>query len=61
MWRYSTGGGVGLAVLGIAFLIATCIQLQGVLTRQWHRDYRCTTATVLLVNLHLHCQYCTTS
>jgi hypothetical protein len=27
-------------LLGIAFVIATCIQLQGVLTKQWHRDYR---------------------
>jgi hypothetical protein len=31
---------VGLAVLGIAFCIATAIQLQGVLTFGWHRDYR---------------------
>lgn len=40
IWRYSAGGRVGLALLGIAFTIATCIQLQGVLTRQWHMDYR---------------------
>lgn len=40
-WRHSTGGRAGLALLGIAFLIATCIQLQGVLLRQWHKDYRC--------------------
>jgi hypothetical protein len=40
-WRYNAGGRVGLALLGIAFIIATCIQLQGVLTRQWHKDYRC--------------------
>jgi hypothetical protein len=39
-WRHSAGGRVGLALLGIAFIIATCIQLQGVLTKQWHRDYR---------------------
>lgn len=39
-WRHTAGGRVGLALLGIAFIIATCIQLQGVLTRQWHRDYR---------------------
>lgn len=38
-WRHSVGGRVGLALLGISFCIATCIQLQGVLTRQWHRDY----------------------
>lgn len=56
VWRYSVGGRVGLALLGIAFTIATCIQLQGVLTQQWHRDYRCGPATVLLVSVHLHCQ-----
>lgn len=39
-WRHSTGGRIGLALLGISFCIATCIQLQGVLTKQWHRDYR---------------------
>lgn len=26
--------------MGAAFCIATCIQLQGVLSKQWHRDYR---------------------
>ncbi|KAI8469725.1 MAG: hypothetical protein J3K34DRAFT_521879 [Monoraphidium minutum] len=39
-WRFSTAGRVGLALVGLAFLIATAIQLQGVLTRGWHRDYR---------------------
>lgn len=39
-WRHNAGGRVGLALLGIAFTIATCIQLQGVVTKQWHRDYR---------------------
>lgn len=39
-WRHSTGGRVGLAFLGIAFLIATAIQLQGVLSSVWHADYR---------------------
>eukprot|EP00775_Hariotina_reticulata_P013549 gene13549-13676_t len=33
-------GKVGLALLGFAFIIATIIQLQGVLLRQWHKDYR---------------------
>jgi hypothetical protein len=42
---------VGLALLGIAFIIATCIQLQGVLTKQWHKDYRC-----VCVSVH-GCQY----
>lgn len=40
-WRYSSLGKAGLALLGLAFLIATCIQLQGVLSKQWHKDYRC--------------------
>jgi hypothetical protein len=39
-WRHSRLGKAGLALLGLAFLIATCIQLQGVLTKQWHKDYR---------------------
>lgn len=40
-WRHSTGGKVGLSLMGLAFLIATFIQLQGVFSKQWHRDYRC--------------------
>jgi hypothetical protein len=40
-WRHSSLGKAGLALLGLAFLIATCIQLQGVLTKQWHKDYKC--------------------
>lgn len=39
-WRHTGLGRAGLALLGISFIIATCIQLQGVLTRQWHKDYR---------------------
>eukprot|EP00879_Flechtneria_rotunda_P004568 GHRR01004823.1.p1 GENE.GHRR01004823.1~~GHRR01004823.1.p1 ORF type:complete len:318 (+),score=68.30 GHRR01004823.1:475-1428(+) len=39
-WRHSNLGRAGLAVLGVAFCIATCIQLQGVLSKAWHRDYR---------------------
>ncbi|WIA33283.1 hypothetical protein OEZ86_006424 [Tetradesmus obliquus] len=39
-WRHSSLGKAGLALLGLAFLIATCIQLQGVLSKQWHKDYR---------------------
>jgi hypothetical protein len=35
--RYSAGGRVGLALLGVAFLIATMIQLQGVFGRAWHK------------------------
>lgn len=38
--RHSTGGRVGLALLGVAFTIATIIQLQGVFGRAWHKDYR---------------------
>lgn len=49
VWRYSVAGRVGLALLGIAFTIATCIQLQGVLTRLWHRDYRCGTVRLVRV------------
>jgi hypothetical protein len=39
-WRHTGLGRAGLALMGVAFVIATCIQLQGVLSKQWHRDYR---------------------
>ncbi|KAF6251191.1 hypothetical protein COO60DRAFT_1562294 [Scenedesmus sp. NREL 46B-D3] len=39
-WRHTSLGKAGLTLLGIAFLIATCIQLQGVFSKQWHKDYR---------------------
>jgi len=53
IWRYSAGGRVGLALLGIAFTIATCIQLQGVLTRQWHKDYRWGPSHAVPMGLHM--------
>ncbi|KAF8067408.1 hypothetical protein HT031_002456 [Scenedesmus sp. PABB004] len=40
-WRHSRLGRAGLALLGLAFLIATAIQLQGVFSCAWRRDYRC--------------------
>jgi hypothetical protein len=56
-WRHSSAGKAGLTLLGLAFLIATCIQLQGVLTKQWHKDYRyvaCNTEACALHYTTLH-------
>jgi hypothetical protein len=50
-WRHSSLGKAGLALLGLAFLIATCIQLQGVLTKQWHKDYRSTSYKFVYANM----------
>lgn len=39
-WQNSGLGRFGLVVLGLAFLAAATVMLQGVLTRKFHRELR---------------------